>query len=138
MRIEKSSQNYKNMNIERLNSTLKKEIALAIEGNVDFHDGIITVSRVNCDPNFSSARIDISVLPDNVAGSALEKLRASSGDIAKILKARVRFRKMPKLIWNFDSTEKKASVLDKAFEEMKKIENLPDEEIEKLEDIEYK
>jgi ribosome-binding factor A len=125
------------MNIDRLNETLRKEIALAIEEAVDFADGIITVSWVKCDPNFSSAKIAISVLPDNVAGSALEKLRAASGEIAGLVKTRVLFRKMPKLLWLFDSTEKKAGVLDKAFEEMKKIENLTDEEINKIENVKY-
>jgi ribosome-binding factor A len=126
------------MNIERLNETLRKEVALAIEETIDFPDGLITVSWVKCDLNFSSAKIAISVLPDNVVGSALEKLRTSSGEIAGILKNRVRLRKMPKLLWTFDPTEKKAGILEEAFKEMKKIENLPDEEIENLENIEYK
>jgi ribosome-binding factor A len=125
-------------NIDRLNETLRKEIALAIAETIDFSDGVVTVSWVQCDPNFSSAKIAISVLPDNVAGSALEKLRAASGDIADIIKSRILFRKVPKLLWIFDSTEKKASVLDKTFEEMKKIETMPDEEIDKLDTIEYK
>ncbi|MFA5247697.1 MAG: ribosome-binding factor A [Patescibacteria group bacterium] len=125
-------------NIDRLNETLRKEIALAIEEVVDFYDGLITVSSVNCDPNFSTAKIYISVLPDNIVGSALEKLRTSSIDIAKLLKNRMRFRKVPKLLWNFDSTEKKVNVMNKAFEEMKKIETMLDEEIDKLEEVEYK
>ncbi len=114
-------------NIQQINQTLKKELAMAVEELVEFEGGLITVSWVDCDPNFSSARIGVSVLPDSLTGSALEKLRKSSGEISHFLRERLRFRHMPKFLWQFDSTEKNADSLERIFE---KIENEEDDEEE--------
>lgn len=114
-------------NIQQINQTLKKEIAMAVEELVEMPDGLITISWVECDPNFSSARIGISVIPDGLAGTALERLRKSSGEIAHLLKGRLRFRHIPKLLWEFDSTEKNADSLERIFE---KIENNEDSDEE--------
>jgi ribosome-binding factor A len=107
-------------NIQQINETLKKELAMAVEELVEFPDGIITVSWVECDPNFSSARIGISVLPDFLAGTALEKLRKASGEVAHHLRSRLRFRHMPKFFWVFDSTEKKADSIERIFDKIEK------------------
>lgn len=122
-------------NIERLNETLRKQIALIIAEEIDFPGGLITITRVECDPNFYSARILFSVLPDNLVGTALEKLKKNSKLIAEELKQRIRIRKIPHLIWDFDPTEKQAGKLDKIFEKIEKEKDAPDEEIE---DINYK
>lgn len=117
-------------NINQVNETLKKEIALAVEELVEFPEGLITISWVACDPNFSSAQIAISVLPDGLAGTALAKLKKTSGPIAHALKNRLRFRHIPRLIWSFDPTEKNADTIEKTFEKIK-------EGIEDEEDINY-
>jgi ribosome-binding factor A len=122
-------------NIERLNETLRKEIAMIITEEIDFPNGLITITHVECDSNFYSARILFSVLPDSLVGTALEKLRKNSGLIAEELKHRIKIRKIPHLIWEFDPTEKQAGALDKIFAAAEKEKNLPDEE---LEDINYK
>jgi len=122
-------------NIDRLNETLRKEIAAIITEEVEFPDGLITITRVECDTNFYSARILFSVLPDSLVGTALEKLRKNSGIIAEELKHRIRIRKIPHLIWEFDPTEKQAGELDKVFAEAEKEKEKSDEE---LEDISYK
>ena len=122
-------------NIDRLNETLRKEIAAIITEEVEFPDGLITITRVECDTNFYSARILFSVLPDNLVGTALEKLKKNSGVIAEELKHRIRIRKIPHLIWEFDPTEKQAGALDKIFSEVEKEKNTPEDEIE---DVNYK
>jgi ribosome-binding factor A len=122
-------------NIERLNETLRKEIAMIIAEEIDFPGGLITVTHVECDSNFYSARILFSVLPDSLVGTALEKLRKSSGLIGEELKHRIRIRKIPHLIWEFDPTEKQAGALDKIFAQAEKEKETPEDE---LEDINYK
>lgn len=117
-------------NINQVNETLQKEIALAVEELVEFEGGLITISWVKCDTNFSSARIGISVLPDGLAGTALEKLKKASGDISRHLKSRTRFRRVPTFVWIFDPTEKNADNIEKT---LKKIE----EGAEDDEDINY-
>jgi ribosome-binding factor A len=122
-------------NIDRLNETLRKEIAMIITEEVEIPGGLITLTHVECDSNFYSARILFSVLPDSLVGTALEKLRKNSKLIAEELKHRIRIRKIPHLIWEFDPTEKQAGALDKIFAAAEKEKNLPDDE---LEDINYK
>jgi ribosome-binding factor A len=122
-------------NIERLNESLRKEIAMIIAEEIDLPGGLITLTHVECDANFYSARILFSVLPDSMVGTALEKLRKNSKLIAEELKHRIRIRKIPHLIWEFDPTEKRAGALDKIFAAAEKEKTTPDEE---LEDINYK
>jgi ribosome-binding factor A len=121
-------------NIDRLNETLRKEISQIITEEIEFPDGLITLTHVECDTNFYSARILFSVLPDSLVGTALEKLRKNSGLIAEELKHRVRIRKIPHLIWEFDPTEKQAGALDKIFAAAEKEKETPEDEIE---DINY-
>jgi|WetSurMetagenome_2_1015567.scaffolds.fasta_scaffold1458657_1 ribosome-binding factor A len=121
-------------NIERLNESLRKEIAMIITEEVDLPGGLITITRVECDANFYSARILFSVLPDSLLGTTLEKLRKSSGIIGEELKHRIRIRKIPHLIWEFDPTEKQAGALDKIFAAAEKEKETPEDE---LEDINY-
>jgi ribosome-binding factor A len=121
-------------NIDRLNETLRKEIAQIITEEIEFPDGLITLTHVECDTNFYSARILFSVLPDSLVGTALEKLRKGSKLIAEELKHRIRIRKIPHLIWEFDPTEKRAGALDKIFT---KAEQEKDKSDEELEDINY-
>jgi ribosome-binding factor A len=120
--------------IERLNETLRKEIAMIITEEVDLPGGLITLTRVECDTNFYSARILFSVLPDSLLGTTLEKLRKSSGIIGEELKHRIRIRKIPHLIWEFDPTERQAGALDKIFAAAEKEKNTPEDE---LEDVNY-
>jgi ribosome-binding factor A len=121
-------------NIDRLNETLRKEISMIIAEEIEFPDGLITITHVECDTNFYSARILISVLPDSLVGTALEKLRKGSKLIADELKQRIRIRKIPHLIWEFDPTEKQAGALDKIFAEAEREKEKSDDE---LEDINY-
>jgi len=120
--------------INRLNETLRKEISMIIAEEIDFPDGLITITHVDCDPNFYSARILISVLPAGLAGSALEKLRKNSRVISNELKNKIRIRKIPHFIWEFDPTEKKAGALDEIFSAAEKEKEMSEDEIE---DVNY-
>jgi ribosome-binding factor A len=121
-------------NIERLNETLRKQIAAIVAEEVEFPDGLITITRVDCDPNFYSATVSFSVLPDNLVGTALEKLKKNSKLIAEELKSRITMRKIPHFNWNFDPTEKKAGKLETIFQKIEKEKDTPDDE---LEDVNY-
>ena len=122
-------------NIDQLNETLRKEIAGVVAEVINLPEGIITIMAVEADTNFFSATIYFSVLPDKFTGTALEKLKKSSGLITRELKNRVKLRKMPHLIWRFDPTEKNASSLDKTFEKINQ--KFSDEEVENMADVKY-
>ena len=108
------------MQIERVNEIILGELAQAINREVVFPGVLITVSFVECDPDLETARVGISVLPDNLAGTTLRMLKSSTPQLVSLIKKRVKLRKLPKLVWEFDSTEREAEKIEKLISEANK------------------
>lgn len=104
--------------IDSINALITKELAGAVNREIGIPDALITVSFVDCDADFKSAKVYFSILPDKMAGTALRKLNASSGQIASLIKKRVKLRRFPHLSWHFDPTEKEASQLEKLIDSL--------------------
>ncbi len=92
---------------------LREELAAVINREVGLPNALITVTYVECSEDLKQARIGVSVLPDNLAGTALRKLRAESGQIVGLLRQRVKLRRLPKFIWEFDATEREAMKIER-------------------------
>jgi len=105
-------------NIDSLNGMIMKELADAVNREIGIPDALITISYVECDPAFKSAKVGFSVLPDHMAGTAMRKLTASSGQLAGLMKKRVKLRKFPHLIWEFDATEREAERIEKLIDSL--------------------
>ncbi len=99
--------------LERVNDLLLVEIAQAINREVAVENALITITYVECSPDLKQAKIGFSVLPDNLTGTALRKLTAATSQLAGILRSRTKMRRLPRLIWEFDATEKEASKIEK-------------------------
>ena len=99
--------------VERINELLLVEISEAINKEIGIPGALITISEVKCDPDLKKALVRFSVLPDNLAGSTLRKLKSSTSQLVGVLKKRVKLRKIPHLIWEFDATEKEAEKIEK-------------------------
>jgi ribosome-binding factor A len=99
--------------LERVNDLLLVEIAQAINREVAVENALITITYVECSPDLKQAKIGFSVLPDKLTGTALRKLTAATSQLAGILRARTKMRRLPRLIWEFDATEKEASKIEK-------------------------
>ena len=98
---------------DKLNELLREELAYAVNREVAVPNTLITISFVECSTDLKQARIGFSVLPDNMVGSALRKLNASTSQLVGILRHRLRLRKIPHLIWEFDATEKEAGRIER-------------------------
>jgi ribosome-binding factor A len=98
--------------IDQINSLLKNELAELINIEGILPDGLITVTRVKTSPDLRYAKISVSVLPDNQAGTALKKLRQKSGFFTAVLRKKLKIKFIPKFSWEFDSTEKEAAKID--------------------------
>ncbi|PIR93369.1 ribosome-binding factor A [Candidatus Falkowbacteria bacterium CG10_big_fil_rev_8_21_14_0_10_43_10] len=105
--------------IEQINELLRKEIALAIERDVELPDILATVTKVECLPELSEAKVWISILPDNRAGSGLQGLRRQQGLIYNALKKNTVLRRIPKLNFIFDNTEKNVAEIYKIISDFK-------------------
>ncbi len=111
--------------IDQVNEGLKHELANILNKELELKHALITVSYVYCSNDLNYARVGVSVLPDKLAGTALRALRAKSGQIAKMLRARTTIRKIPKITWSLDTTERDASIIEQAIAaEREEIERL--------------
>lgn len=110
--------------VEQLNELLHRELGAAINRELELPEVFVTISYVSCTPDLQFAKIGVSVLPDRLAGTALKKLKAASGRLAAAAVKRTRLRKIPRLLWEFDPTEKKAAVLEAVLAEIEQEEGL--------------
>lgn len=106
--------------IEQVNELLHQNLAEIINEEISIENGLITLSYVDCSADLKSARVAVSALPENLAGTALERLRNHSGQIAATLSQKIRIKSIPRFKWIFDPTEKNAAALDKVFNEIEK------------------
>jgi ribosome-binding factor A len=101
--------------VDQLNELLHRELARAINKELELPEVFVTVTYVSCTPDLQYAKVIVSVLPDKMAGTALKKLKASSGRMVSGIIKHTRLRKAPHLLWEFDPTERKAAALEDVF-----------------------
>lgn len=103
--------------IPRINELILEELATAVNREVGVENALITITYVECSEDLKQAKVGFSVLPDNLAGTALRKLTAATSQLVSALRGRLKLRKMPHLIWEFDATEREASKIEKLIAE---------------------
>jgi ribosome-binding factor A len=108
---------------QQLNEIIKHYLAEIIGSEVEAPNFLITISEVRCSSDMSTAKIFVSVLPDNFSGTALKRLRARTGHLSKVLKERARLVRVPKIFWTIDDGFKIASKLDDAFKQIEEERN---------------
>jgi len=104
--------------IPRYNELILEELAQAVNREIMMEDALITITYVECSPDLKQARVGFSVLPDRLAGTTLRKLTASTGQLVGVLRNRLKLRKLPHLIWEFDATEREASKIEQLIKEI--------------------
>ncbi|HZJ41510.1 MAG TPA: ribosome-binding factor A [Patescibacteria group bacterium] len=104
---------------ERINELLQAELASALNKQAILEDALITISYVECSPDLKVAKIGVSVLPDRLAGTALRKLNAATHLLIASARSRLKLRRLPKFIWEFDASEREAEKIEKLIEEAK-------------------
>ena len=103
--------------IPRINELILEELALAVNREVGIPDALITITYVECSPDLKYAKVGFSILPDKLAGTALRKLKSATSQLVPILRVRTKLRKLPHLIWEFDSTEREAGKIERLVKE---------------------
>lgn len=92
--------------IEQVNELLREELASLIAQEIGLANVLITVNHVRCSPDLRIAKIGVSVLPENVTGTALKQLRKHTSSFSKILRKKTRLRTIPKFVWTIDNIAK--------------------------------
>ena len=96
-----------------INHFLKHELSLLISSNIALENGLITITKVKCSEDLSEATIMVSVLPENIYGTALKELRKNNHEFARLLRRKSNLRKVPKFNWKIDSHEKRVDDINK-------------------------
>ena len=101
---------------DRLADQIRSEVAEMIEGELkDPRIGFVTVTRVDLSPDFSHARVLVSVLGDDQARKdSLLGLESAAGYVRHEVTQRLRLRRAPEITF----------VLDRGAEEASRIEEL--------------
>lgn len=98
--------------LDQVNSLLRQELALALNRHLELDGVLVTVTEVDCSPDLEEAKILVSVLPEKLTGTVLKRLRHISGILAHDLRKRLKFKRMPTFIWNFDERPSRAAELE--------------------------
>lgn len=104
--------------MEQINELLRAELAELMSRESPMDNALITITRVKCSPDLKNATILISVLPENVSGTALKKLKAQNSYFNNNLKKTVKIKFIPKLRWKIDSQERYAASIDRVLDEI--------------------
>ncbi len=103
---------------EQLDELLREKLSYVVSSEIPLENGLVSISKVDCALDLSNAKIEFSVIPDNKTGTVLRELKRKTVYIANELKKRGNFRKIPKLKWIYNPTERKASEIDKVFSDI--------------------
>lgn len=114
--------NKKNMfRKQKLDSLLHQKIAEIIQKRLDAPlDILITIVKVDTSPDLENVKIFFSVLPDEKKDEALKFLIKNSKEIKKNLAKELELKKIPKLKFKFEETEKKAQEIEQLLDSLKK------------------
>lgn len=105
--------------IEQINELIQHELSDILSREAFFDNYMVTITKVDCSPDLNQAKISISVLPDKFFGSALKKIRQQTGLFSKILGKKIKLRKIPRINWVADTTEKEAAEIEKILNKIK-------------------
>lgn len=109
--------------LEQINEQLRGELAILISQHIPMDTaGLITIIWVKCSPDLRYAKVSISVLPENMSGSALKALKSHSSIFSNSLRKRLDLKFIPKFHWAIDDQERYAVEMDKVFREMEQEE----------------
>ncbi|MBD3359766.1 MAG: hypothetical protein GF365_03630 [Candidatus Buchananbacteria bacterium] len=105
---------------EKINQLIKQQLGQIINKEIDFPDNILTtITRVETTPDFKTAKIHLTVLPENLRGTGLEILRKNKKNLHNILKKQLKTKFTPNLKFLIDEQEIYASEIDRLLDEIK-------------------
>lgn len=103
----------------RINELIKEELIKIIHQDYAEEFGIICINRVDTSPDFSNAKIWISILDDNDSHK-LKKIETRNKYFRHLLLKKLDLRIIPQLIFIKDTSGEDIINTQKIFEKMKK------------------
>ena len=99
--------------LERINALLQERINDVLLTEVEMPLGtLVTITKLRTTPDLKSAKVYISVLPEQHRGTALALLRKAIGPIKRSLYQTVSFHTIPSFEFVLDETEAYAAKVE--------------------------
>lgn len=111
--------------MDKVNSELVRAISDVISkdiSNSNLTSGLITVTKVVTSPDFSQAKVYVSMLGVKDKKEALIALKKASGFIRSKIAKKINFRKTPNLIFIFDESIEYGTHINKLINEISESE----------------
>jgi ribosome-binding factor A len=107
--------------IPQLNSLIQQEVASLMIKEIEFPDGVfVTVSRAEVAPDAESAKVWLSVFPNEQAEAALEIVNHRIAHLQAIINKRLVMKFVPKLTFMLDHAEEKVASLNALLDAVEK------------------
>jgi len=105
---------------QRINELIKEEIGQIFLREVEFPEGsLVTVTRVETAQDLSSARVFISVFPENFSPSVLRQLTSRIYFLQQKLNRQLLIRPVPRLVFCSEKTTGQAGRIEELLEQAK-------------------
>jgi len=106
--------------ILKINELIKQQLGQIITKEIELPENcLITITKVETTPDMKIAKVFITVIPENLRGSALEILRKNNKLLSQQLKKNVSIKFIPNLNFLIDDQEAYAAEIDKLLDEIK-------------------
>lgn len=106
--------------IEKVNELIKTQLSQVIIREIEFPGNIMTtITKAETSPDLKSAKIFISVMPENMRGTALSILTKNAGFLHSELKNIIKTKFIPNLKFYIDEQEIFAGEVEKILDEIK-------------------
>ena len=110
-----------NRRLEKVNVNIQRILGYIINLKFQGSDSstIISVTQVKVSPDFSIARVFVSIMGDSDSVNFnLDSLKNNSKSLRKELSENIYLRKVPKLIFHLDDTLDRAEKMNKLFDQI--------------------
>lgn len=112
-----------NKRLQRLNELIKEELGKILLREGNFPKGIfVTITRVGTLPNFSEAKVWISVLPETKVEKIVEVLNKRVYFLQQKINKTLRMKFVPKIVFEVETQTKEAARIEEILEKLKKEE----------------
>jgi len=106
--------------IRKLNDLLRDEVGKILLHELRLSEGVfVTVLGANISPTLEHAAVHISVIPESKEKDILKMLKHRIFDIQQMLNKHLNMRPVPKIRFEIDATEKRASHIEEILQKDK-------------------
>lgn len=105
--------------VERMNELIKLELGRFIMKEIELPpSSLVTITKVENTPDFKVAKVFVTILPDKLRGTILEKLNKNCRHLHEILKSELNTKFIPNLRFLIDEQEVYANQIEQILDEI--------------------